>query len=255
MAEHNHEAVGLYTLNVSDNHLSALSEHLGNLTYLQMLDVGHNACADDIFAYAADPEVAQYTLWSAHTSTEESRRFIAWLTSGSVACWALVYPDTRHVIGTSVLHSYHLQHQRAEIAFNLAKAFWGQGYATEAARAVIRAGFMHYSLNRIEGTCMLGNVASAWVMEKVGMHFEGILRQYVYAKHAFHDMKLYAILRAATVARSAGTRSGRRCSTRRTLLGWTPASDRTSGPSTRARRNSKPPMGAKSSPRAILTAI
>src|SRR5574341_1070127 len=114
---------------------------------LRALDPGD---ADDILAYAADPEVAQYTLWRAHTSLEESRRFIAWLTSGSVACWALVHPDTNHVIGTSMLHSSHAQHRRAEIAFNLAKAFWGQGYATEAARAVIRAGFMRYGLNRIE---------------------------------------------------------------------------------------------------------
>src|SRR2546421_4577020 len=154
---------------------------------LRALDPGD---ADDIFAYAADPEVARYTLWRAHASIEESRQFIVWLTSGSVACWALVYPDTSRVIGTSVLRSYQAQHQRAEIAFNLAKALWGQGYATEAARAVIRAGFMHYGLNRIEGTCMLGNVASARVMEKVGMRFEGILRQYVYVKDAFHDMKL-----------------------------------------------------------------
>ena len=152
--------------------------------------------ADDIFAYAADPEVARYTLWHTHTSIQESRQFIAWLTRVSMACWAFVHPDTGHVIGTSVLHSYHAQHQRAEIAFNLAKALWGRGYATEAARAVIRAGFMHYGLNRIEGTCMLGNVASARVMEKVGMRFEGILRQYVYTKNAFHDMQLYAILRA-----------------------------------------------------------
>jgi ribosomal-protein-alanine N-acetyltransferase len=102
------------------------------------------------------------------------------------------------VIGTSFLHSYHAQHQRAAIAFNLAKALWGQGYATEAARAVIRAGFMYYGLNRIEGTCMLGKVASARVMEKVGMRCEGMLRQYIWAKDAFHDLKLYAILRMDT---------------------------------------------------------
>jgi len=154
--------------------------------------------ADDIFAYAADPEVAQYTLWRAQTSLEESRQFIAWLTRGSMACWALVQPDTNRVIGASFLHSYHVQHQRAEIAFNLARALWGQGYATEAARAVIGAGFTHYGLNRIAGTCMLGNTASARVMQKVGMRFEGILRQYVYAKDAFHDMQLYAILRTDT---------------------------------------------------------
>src|SRR5262249_5176531 len=151
--------------------------------------------AEDIFAYAADPDVAQYTLWSAHTTLEDSQRFIVWITDGSLACWAIVQPATGCVIGTSFLHSHQAQHQRAEIAFNLAKHSWSQGYATEAAQAVIRAGFTHYGLNRIEGTCMLGNVASARVMEKVGMHFEGILRQYVFAKNAFHDMKLYAIVR------------------------------------------------------------
>jgi [ribosomal protein S5]-alanine N-acetyltransferase len=151
--------------------------------------------ADDLFAYTADPEIAQYTLWSAHTTIEDSRQFIAWISSGSLACWAIVQPATGRVIGTSFLHSHHARHQRAEIAFNLAKHAWGRGYATEAAQAVMRAGFTHYSLNRIEGTCLLGNVASARVMEKVGMRFEGILRQYMLAKGAFHDMKLYAILR------------------------------------------------------------
>jgi ribosomal-protein-alanine N-acetyltransferase len=149
--------------------------------------------ADNIFAYAADPDIAQY-MWSVHTTLEDSRQFIAWINGGSLACWAIVQPATGHVIGTSFLHSHHARHQRAEIAFNLAKASWGRGYATEAVHAVIRAGFTHYDLNRIEGTCMLGNVASARVMEKVGMRYEGILRQYVLAKGAFHDMKLYAIL-------------------------------------------------------------
>lgn len=121
--------------------------------------------ADDIFAYAADPDMAQYTLWSAHSTIEDSRRFIAGITAGSLACWAIVQPETGHVIGTSFLHSPHTRHRRAEIAFNLAKHLWGRGYTTEAAQAVIRAGFTHYGLNRIAGTCMLGNGASARVME------------------------------------------------------------------------------------------
>jgi ribosomal-protein-alanine N-acetyltransferase len=151
--------------------------------------------AEEIFASAADPEVAQYTLWSAHTSLEDSRQFIAWISGASLVCWAIVQPATGRVIGTSFLHSHQARHRRAEIAFNLAKAAWERGYATEAAQAVIRAGFTRYGLNRIEGTCMLGNVASARVMEKVGMRYEGLLRQYVLAKGTFHDLKLYAILR------------------------------------------------------------
>jgi ribosomal-protein-alanine N-acetyltransferase len=151
--------------------------------------------ADDIFAYAAEPEVARYTLWSAHTTLEDSRQFIGWISGGSLACGAMVQPATDRVIGTSLLHSHQARHHRAEIAFNLAKHAWGRGYATEAAQAVIQAGFTSYDLNRSEGTCMLGNVASARVMEKGGMRYEGILRQYVLAKGACRDRKLYAILR------------------------------------------------------------
>src|SRR5262249_35158620 len=51
--------------------------------------------ADDIFAYAADPEVAHYTVWSAHTTIEDSRQFIAWISGGRLACWGLVQPGTR----------------------------------------------------------------------------------------------------------------------------------------------------------------
>jgi ribosomal-protein-alanine N-acetyltransferase len=131
--------------------------------------------ADDIWAYASDPDVARYTLWSVHTTREDSRQFIAWITTGNLACWALVLPENGSVIGTCFLHSWKAAHRRAEIAFNLAKAHWGRGYATEAAGAVIQAGFTQYELNRIEGTCMLGNKASARVMEKVGMRFEGVL--------------------------------------------------------------------------------
>ena len=42
---------------------------------------------------------------------------------------------------------------------------------------------------------MLDNIASTHVMEKLGMKFEGILRQHSYAKNRFHDLKLYSILR------------------------------------------------------------
>ena len=40
--------------------------------------------ADDIFAYAADPDMAQYTLWSAHTTLKDSQQFIAWILGGSL---------------------------------------------------------------------------------------------------------------------------------------------------------------------------
>ena len=94
------------------------------------------------------------------------------------------------------MHSLHQGHRRAEIAVNIAKELWGCGYGTEAIRAVISAGFSRYDFNRIEGNCMVQNVAAARVLEKAGMKFEGILREYLYAKGAFHNVKLYSILRS-----------------------------------------------------------
>lgn len=152
------------------------------LRRLKMSDV------EDIFEYASDPEVTKYTLWNTHNSIEDSRKFIFWLTK-NFACWAIEHKEDGKVIGTCFLHSFNLQAGQAEIAFNLSRKYWRQGYTTEAARKAILFGFRKWELNRIEGTCMIGNIASARVLEKVGMVFEGR------TERRGHNMKLYAILR------------------------------------------------------------
>jgi ribosomal-protein-alanine N-acetyltransferase len=50
-------------------------------------------------------------------------------------------------------------------------------------------------LVRIEARCLIENPASARVMEKAGMKFEGILRKQVFFKGKHSDMKIYSILR------------------------------------------------------------
>ena len=56
-------------------------------------------------------------------------------------------------------------------------------------------GFRTMELNRIEARCKIENIASARVMEEVGMRFEGILRQHMFAKGTYHDLKIYSILK------------------------------------------------------------
>ncbi len=65
----------------------------------------------------------------------------------------------------------------------------------EAVRAVIRFGFGRMGLNRVQARCIAENVASARVMEKAGMAYEGTLRESEFIKGAYRDMKLYSILR------------------------------------------------------------
>jgi ribosomal-protein-alanine N-acetyltransferase len=151
--------------------------------------------AEDTFEFISDPEVTKYTFWRVHRSIADSEELLAWLMTENFASWSIVHKADEKVIGMCFLHSFNFHHRRAEMAFNLSRLYWKQGYATEAACVMIRFAFKRWRLNRIEGTCMLDNIASARVMEKLGMKFEGILRQHSFAKNRFHDLKLYSILR------------------------------------------------------------
>lgn len=151
--------------------------------------------AADTFEFISDPEVTKYTFWRVHHSIADSEELLAWLMTENFASWSIVHKVDKKVIGVCFLHSFNFHHRRAEMAFNLSRRYWRQGYATEAVHEMIRFAFKRWGLNRIEGSCMLDNIASARLMEKLGMKYEGILRQHSYAKDRFHDLKLYSILR------------------------------------------------------------
>ncbi len=85
--------------------------------------------------------------------------------------------------------------QRAELGYWIGKPYWGQGYCTEAAGAVIRFGFEQLGLNRIFAHHFARNPASGRVMQKLGMAHEGRLPQHVKKGDAFEDLELYGIVR------------------------------------------------------------
>ena len=70
------------------------------------------------------------------------------------------------------------------------------GYMTEAARCVVAFGFGQLGLVRIQATCYPRNPASAKVMQKIGMTYEGLLRGYVYKDGIQEDIAMYAMLRS-----------------------------------------------------------
>lgn len=80
------------------------------------------------------------------------------------------------------------------LGFCLNRHFWGKGYGTETANALLRFGFQQLDLHRIYATCDPSNNASAHVLEKIGMQREGHLREHKWAKGRWRDSLLYAIL-------------------------------------------------------------
>jgi ribosomal-protein-alanine N-acetyltransferase len=162
--------------------------------------------AEAMFAYASDPEVTRYVLWDTHRSIEDSEDFLRLATEGyergDFGGWGVVLKDSGAFIGTCGMDAgYAPEHARAELGYVLSREYWGRGLMSEAVRAVIRFGFERLELNRLEARCIAENVASARVMEKAGMSYEGTLREREFIKGAYRDMKLYSILRREYRAR------------------------------------------------------
>jgi ribosomal-protein-alanine N-acetyltransferase len=156
--------------------------------------------AEAMFTYASDPEVTRYVLWETHRSIEDSESFLGFAAEGyrrgDFGGWGVVLKDSGAFVGTCGIDvDYAPEHARAELGYVLSREHWGRGLMPEAARAVIRFGFGRMRLNRLEARCIAENTASARVMEKAGMTYEGTLREREFIKGAYRDMKLYSILR------------------------------------------------------------
>jgi RimJ/RimL family protein N-acetyltransferase len=85
-------------------------------------------------------------------------------------------------------------HSHAELGYWIGVPYWGQGFATEAASAVVSFGFESLQLHRIYATVHSGNVASQRVLEKIGMRHEGRSREHVRKWDRFVDLENYGVL-------------------------------------------------------------
>ncbi len=109
--------------------------------------------------------------------------------------FAIELRETRELVGSIAINP-HEQHRRAEIGYWVAVAHWGRGYMTEAVRAIIDYGFRELGLNRVHAECHGDNPASARVLEKAGMTYEGTLRQHSFRLGRFADKLQFGILRS-----------------------------------------------------------
>jgi RimJ/RimL family protein N-acetyltransferase len=108
--------------------------------------------------------------------------------------FAIVLRETDELCGAIGLHP-EPPHQRAEIGYWLGVPYWNRGIMTEAAEAILAYGFKALGLNRIFATHFTRNPASGRVMQKIGMTFEGILREHLRKDDHFEDVANYSILR------------------------------------------------------------
>ena len=89
---------------------------------------------------------------------------------------SVVDKEKNKVIGWCGLGSLDCKPEDVEIFYGLSSEYWGQGLATEAAKAMIQYGFEVIGLNRITAAVNSDNVASKKVIEKLGMKVQGLLK-------------------------------------------------------------------------------
>ena len=102
--------------------------------------------------------------------------------------------DGPKLIGGAGLKLADWENRTGDIGYVLHPDHWRQGYAQEAARALMDAGFREIGLQRIFATCDQRNKASARVMERLGLRREGAFRLSKYIQGEWCDEFLYAIL-------------------------------------------------------------
>lgn len=165
-----------------------------------------------VLAYQRKPEYLRYYPWVERTPAESQtfvRMFLAQqqVTPRRKFQLAVVLRDADQLIGNCGVRVENAAARQGSLGYELDPAYWGHGYATEAARAMLAFGFRELGLHRVWAECLAENRGSARVLEKLGLRREARLRDHEWFKDRWWDALIYGILEhewRAPVAAGAG---------------------------------------------------
>ena len=129
--------------------------------------------AEECYRYAKDPRVGPIAGWPPHTSMEHSRQVIRDALRAPET-YAIVLKETGLPIGSIGLHRNDLAEgdDEMELGYWIGVPHWGCGYASEAARALLRHAFEELKLARVWCGYYEGNARSRRVQEKLGFQYQ-----------------------------------------------------------------------------------
>lgn len=155
--------------------------------------------APAVYELVKEWEVASTTLNIPHPY--EPAMADSWIRSHTISAaagdgftLALIERESDALVGSIALRLWEA-HDRGELGYWVGRPWWGRGYITEAAAAVMKHGFETLGLNRVEAHHLSRNPASGRVMQKLGMTWEGRMREHVKKWGQYEDVEAYSILR------------------------------------------------------------
>jgi [ribosomal protein S5]-alanine N-acetyltransferase len=152
-----------------------------------------------VHKYASDPDVITYLPWGPNSEVDTKiylDKVISYQLKNPRNDYdiAVELKESSLIIGACGIHISNSATREGWIGYCFNKEYWRNGYAIEAAKAIVEFGFKNLNLHRIYATCDPNNIGSYKVLEKIGMKREGHLREHKLQRGKWRDSFLYSIL-------------------------------------------------------------
>ena len=151
-----------------------------------------------VHAYQSNPLYLRYYDWTERSEAdvrEFVQMFLDWQQGLPRTKFqlALIHQEDGLLIGNCGIRINDREKREANIGYELDSRYWGNGYATEAAHAILQFGFTELNMARIWAKCVADNVGSARVLEKIGMRLEARELKKEFIKNIWRDHFIFAI--------------------------------------------------------------
>ncbi|WP_077296961.1 GNAT family N-acetyltransferase [Virgibacillus pantothenticus] len=148
---------------------------------------------EEVYQYTSQKSVMKYMPEGVLTK-EETQKLIKKNIGKSAKKFPVILANKNILIGHIEFFNYFGDHTY-EIGWVFHPEYYNQGYASEAALAILKYGFEELELHRIVATCQPENVPSFRVMEKIGMRREGHFKKCIPHGDEWWDEYSYAVLK------------------------------------------------------------
>lgn len=167
-----------------------------------ILDQMQASDAEAIFAIFSDPDVTQHYDVKRFEDIQEAMDLIRYFNerfrTDTGIRWAIRDADSGQLVGSCGFNTWNPYDYSALLGYDLAKPYWGKGYAREAVAKIldyIFAEAFHFHVHRVEALILPQNRPSVKLVQSLGFEFEGLLRGKVYWNQDFHDMGMHSLIR------------------------------------------------------------
>ena len=149
-----------------------------------------------VLAYQSDARYLRFNEWEARSESDVRafiQRFIDWQAEQPRRKFQLAIDCAGRLIGNCGVRIADPAMRQAELGYELDPNYWGNGYATEAAHAMLDFGFRELQLERVTAWCLAENVSSVRVLHKIGMKCEAVTHEQKWFKGRWWDALTFGI--------------------------------------------------------------